>query len=126
MVPLVVFLGAGIGGGARYVLGGWIQSASGAGFPWGTLIINVSGSLVLAFLYTLLEATAAPVEWRAFLGIGICGGYTTFSTFSYETVRLLLEGNWIASTGYVAASMLLSIAGALLGYGLANAALGRG
>jgi protein CrcB len=86
-LPLVIFLGAGLGGVARYALSVWVQTAAGTAFPWGTLLINTTGSFVLAVLYAALDGTAAAPEWRAFVGIGLCGGYTTFSTFSYETIR---------------------------------------
>mgnify|MGYP003289911542 CR=1 FL=1 len=89
MAAFLIFVGAGMGGLARYTVGNWVQAATGPTFPWGTLLINVTGSFLLTFFYGLLEGTAAPPEWRAFLGIGFCGGYTTFSTFSYETARLL-------------------------------------
>ena len=115
-MALVVFVGAGIGGVGRYALGGWIQAAAGAGFPWGTLIINVTGSLLLTAVYALLESSAAAPEWRAFLGIGVIGGYTTFSTFSYETVQLLHDGEWQRALLYVLGSVVLSIAGALVGF----------
>ena len=116
MLPVAIFVGAGIGGLARYAIGGWAQAAAGAGFPWGTLLVNVTGSLLLTFLYTLLEGTAAPPEWRAFLGIGICGGYTTFSTFSYETLTLIRTDRVPSALVYVAASMVLGIAAGAVGY----------
>jgi CrcB protein len=103
-----------------------MQAAAGPGFPWGTLVINVSGSLLLMFVYNFLEGTAAPSEWRAFLGIGLLGGYTTFSTFSYETVRLLQDGEWKRAAAYVIASVILSLAAAVLGFRLASVLLRRG
>ena len=126
MLLLYIALGGGLGAIARYVLGGWVQVATGATFPWGTLLINVSGSLLLGFLYVLLEGSPAAREWRAFVGIGFCGGYTTFSTFSYETARLLQDGQLGRAGTYILASALLSIAGALVGFRLASAVLGRG
>lgn len=122
----LVFLGAGIGGVARYALGGWVQAASGPSFPWGTLVINVTGSLLLTLLVGSLERTSASPEWRLFLGIGVLGGYTTFSTFSYETVRLIQDGDWQRASGYVASSVLLSIAAAFAGFWLAGALMRRG
>src|SRR5687767_3322284 len=122
----LVFVGAGLGGVARFALGGWIQSAAGASFPWGTLFVNVTGSLVLTFIVGILERTAASPEWRVFLGIGFCGGYTTFSTFSYETVRLMQDGDWQRTFWYVSASVVLTIAAALAGFRLASAIVQRG
>jgi CrcB protein len=126
MVAFVIFVGAGMGGLARYAVSTWVQSAANVGFPWGTLIINVTGSLLLTLVYGLLEGTAAAPEWRAFLGIGVLGGYTTFSTFSYESVRLLQDGEWERAVLYVAGSVILSIAGAVLGFRLASVLLQRG
>ena len=126
MILLVIFVGAGLGGVTRYAMSVWIQDAAGAGFPWGTLIVNVSGSLLLTFVYAVLEGTTAPAEWRAFLGIGILGGYTTFSTFSYETVRLVQDGDWGRASAYVAASVLASVGAAMVGFSLGMSFLRRG
>jgi fluoride exporter len=126
MVPLVIFVGAGLGGLSRYAIGSWIQAATGPGFPWGTLVINVSGSLALTFIYGYLDFTMAAPAWRAFFGIGFLGGYTTFSTFSYEAIRLVQDGQWTRAGTYVAASALLSLAAAILGFRLASAILRRG
>lgn len=123
MLWLVVLVGGGIGALARYGLGGWIQNAAGAAFPWGTLVINVSGSLLLALLFALLEGSRARPEWRAFLGIGFCGGYTTFSTFSYEAFRLLQDGQWQRAAVYMLGSLVLALAGTFAGFWLGAAVL---
>lgn len=125
MEPLIVFAGAGAGGVVRYALGEWIQRSAGMGFPWGTLVINVTGSLVLGFAYSFLEGTTLGPEWRLLVGVGFCGGYTTFSAFSYESIRLLQGGQWIVAAAYVTASVVLSLAGVLLGFRIAATALGR-
>ncbi len=122
---IVVFLGAGLGGVARYALGGWIQQAAGAAFPWGTLVINITGSLLLGFLVALLENIGTSAAWRLFLTIGFCGGYTTFSTFSYESMRLLQDGQWARASAYVAGSTAFSIAAAFAGFGVALQLLRR-
>jgi CrcB protein len=124
MIPLIVFLGAGLGGVARYLLGGWIQGLASADFPVGTLAINVTGSLALAALYAFVDGASAPAEWKLFLGVGFCGGYTTFSTFSYETLRLVNEVGWASAGGYVATSVLASVGAALVGLRI-GAALAR-
>ena len=120
MTALVIFLGSGLGGLARYAAGVWIQNTSRSDFPWGTLVINVSGSLLLGLVYGTLDNMSAAPEWRAFLGIGVLGGYTTFSTFSYETVRLLQDGEWDRALWYVLGSVIVSLAAALLGFRLAS------
>lgn len=126
MIPLLVFLGAGAGGAARYAIGGLVQNAADATFPYGTLFVNVSGSLLLTFLYGLLENTAAPPQWRALLGIGFCGGYTTFSTFSYEAVRMLQEGEWTRASVYMVTSAVACVLAAVIGFRIAALALTRG
>lgn len=126
MLGLVIFVGAGVGGLARYAVSEWIQSATGSGFPWGTLLINVTGSLLLTFAYGVLDGISAAPEWRAFLGIGVLGGYTTFSTFSFETMRLLQDGEWERALFYVLGSVVLSLAGAFVGFRLASELLRRG
>ena len=120
MTGLVIFLGSGLGGLARYGAGVWIQNTSRSEFPWGTLLINVSGSLLLALVYGMLDSTSTSPEWRAFLGIGVLGGYTTFSTFSYEAVRMLQDGEWDRALWYVLGSVIVSLAAALLGFRLAS------
>lgn len=126
MALLAIFVGAGLGGLARYGISQWIQDTAGSGFPWGTLLINVSGSLLLTFTYAVLEGTAAAPEWRAFLGIGVLGGYTTFSTFTYETVRLMQDGDWGRAVLYVGASVLASVGAAMIGFSLGLSFLRRG
>jgi CrcB protein len=111
-----IALGSALGGVARYLLGGVIQRASESTFPLGTLVINVTGSFLLGLLYRYAaESAAVTPEVRAMLTIGICGGYTTFSTFSYETVRLLEDGEYPRALAYVGLSVLLSVGGAILG-----------
>lgn len=125
MLAFVIFVGAGVGGLARYAIGVWTQTAIGPEFPWGTLLVNVTGSFLLTLMYALLEGTASAPEWRALLGIGFCGGYTTFSTFSYETTRLLQDGEWRQASLYILGSVVLSLAGAVLGFRLGSTILQR-
>lgn len=125
-MPIVIFVGAGLGGVARFALSQWVQVNAEAEFPYGTLLVNVTGSLLLALLYGVLESTAAAPEWRAFLGIGVLGGYTTFSTFSYETIRLMQDGDWRRAVLYVIGSVVLSLGAAIAGFGIAAALLRRG
>jgi CrcB protein len=114
-----IALGSALGGVARYLLGGLIQRTTEGTFPLGTLVINVTGSFVLGLLYRYAaESAAVTPEVRAMLTIGICGGYTTFSTFSYETVRLLEDGEYTRALTYVGLSVVLSVGGAILGIAL--------
>jgi CrcB protein len=115
MIWYIAF-GSALGGVARYLLGGWIQSRAGPAFPVGTLVINVTGSFLLGLLYRYATDSAAITpELRAMLTIGICGGYTTFSTFSYETVRLLDDGEFARAGAYIALSVAISIVATFLG-----------
>ena len=109
-------IGSALGGMSRYLVGGLVQRLTGAGFPTGTLLVNVTGSFLLGlFLRYGLETPTLTPELRAFLTVGFCGGYTTFSTFSYETVALMEDGLWGRATLYVAASLALSVGAMLLG-----------
>jgi CrcB protein len=113
---LYIALGSALGGVSRYLLGGLVQRGAGPGFPAGTLVVNVTGSFLLGlFLRYGLETYSLTPEMRAFLTVGFCGGYTTFSTFSYETVALLEDGQWSRAGLYAAASLALSLAATLLG-----------
>src|SRR5262245_2986021 len=105
-----VALGSGLGGAVRLLLGGWVQERFGGGFPVGTLIVNISGSVVLGLLLRYaLESPAMGADVRALLTTGICGGYTTFSTFSYETVRLVEDGEYRRAALYVVLSVGLAL-----------------
>jgi CrcB protein len=116
-----VAVGAALGGVARYYLGSTIQQRLGAGFPWGTLCINVSGSLLLGVIIRYALATPAmSVEMRALLTTGFCGGYTTFSTYSYETAMLLEEGRYERAGLYALGSVLLALAATACGFLLAR------
>jgi len=115
-----VAAGSAVGGVARFLVSGWAQRW-GVGFPVGTLLVNVIGSFALGFLlrYGLQSAVWSP-EVRALLTIGFCGGFTTFSTFSYETVALVEDGVWLRAFGYLATSLVLSLAAILVGMALAR------
>lgn len=90
---LLVAIGGALGAAARYLAGLWIVARLGAGFPWGTFFVNVTGSFLIGIVLVLVERGTLPTEARLFLAVGILGGYTTFSSFSYETLQLLNGGN---------------------------------
>jgi CrcB protein len=116
-----VALGSAVGGMVRFALGALIQQRTGTTFPVGTLAVNLSGSLLLGFLLRYsLGTPAVSAEVRAFLTTGVCGGFTTFSTFSYETAALIEDGDYRRAAWYVGLSLVLSLAGAFLGIGLAR------
>lgn len=113
---LYVGLGSAIGGITRFVLSSAIQNRS-ASFPVGTLVINISGSFLLGFL--LRYALATPeisAEMRALLTTGFCGGYTTFSTYSYESAMMIETADYGRATIYVVASVVFALAGMFVGF----------
>ncbi len=116
-----VAIGSAAGGLIRFLLGSLIQQRTGSTFPIGTLAINIGGSFVLGFILRYALGTpAVSAEVRAFLTAGFCGGFTTFSTFSYETAALIEDGDYHRAAWYVALSVLLSLAAVLLGGALAR------
>lgn len=111
-----VALGSALGGVARFLLSTFLQQRAGTAFPIGTLVVNISGSLLLGFvLRYALATTAISPEVRGLLTTGFCGGYTTFSTFTYETMALLEEGELGRAAAYVSLSVFVSLLGAYLG-----------
>jgi CrcB protein len=119
-----IAVGSAIGGVSRYLLGGFAQRVLESTFPVGTLLINLTGSFLLgAILRYGVETPTLSPEVRGFLTIGFCGGYTTFSTFSYETAALLEDGEWARAGMYVALSVVLSLVGTFLGFALAREAI---
>jgi fluoride exporter len=119
-----VALGGALGSVARLAVGSAIQERVGTGFPLGTLIINISGSLALGFLISVaLDTAAVTPPMRAFLTTGVCGGYTTFSTFSYDTAILINERAYGRAAFYVVASIVLALVGTFVGFSAARWAL---
>ena len=123
---MIWFIAAGsaVGGAARYLLGMFVQSRVATPFPLGTLLINIIGSLILGFIirWTMDTATVSP-EVRGMLTVGFCGGFTTFSAFSFETARLMEDGDYRRAAWYVSASVTLSILATFAGFALARVAL---
>lgn len=112
-----VAVGSAVGGVSRYLLTTVVQARVPTAFPVGTLIVNISGSLLLGFvLRYALGTTSVSPEMRALLTTGFCGGYTTFSTFSFETASLMEHGDYRRASLYVAASVGLSLLGMFLGF----------
>ena len=112
----LVFLGGGIGAVSRYGLSGLVQRVSGAAFPIGTMSVNLLGSLFIGLIMSLSDRfLVITPNVRIFLTIGALGGFTTFSTFSYETIALMHDGEVIAAGLNVAATVIGCIAGAWAG-----------
>lgn len=115
MTYLYIALGGAVGAVARFAVGGWVAQGAGAAFPWGTLLVNLSGSVLLGFLMRAFPVWDASIDLRALLAVGFCGSFTTFSTFGYETVALLQSGAYAQAVTYVLGSVLLGVAGVVLG-----------
>lgn len=108
---LFVCLGGALGSGARYLVATWAIAAFGPSFPRGTLLVNAAGSFVLGLVMSLSFAVEAfPPDLRLFLTAGVLGGFTTYSSFNYETLALIGDGRHAAAFGYLA----LTIAGCLV------------
>ena len=115
----VIFLGSGLGGLARWWLSGFVAERIGQTFPWGTLLVNVSGSFAIGLFGSLTGPDGrflVPVLWRQFFMLGVCGGYTTFSSFSLQTLSLAEEGEWLRAGANVVFSVVLCLAAVWLGH----------
>ena len=112
----VIALGGAIGTLARYIVGGLDYRFSNGVFPISTLVVNVSGSLVIGFLWAVVDRFTISPNTRLFIFIGILGGYTTFSTFSLETFNLMRDGEYRIALINVGLSTILSIMAVFLGY----------
>ncbi|HVZ76551.1 MAG TPA: fluoride efflux transporter CrcB [Gemmatimonadaceae bacterium] len=122
-IPYVA-LGAAVGGVLRYVITVYVQGRAGPGFPVATLLINISGALLLGFLTAYLaQTTLLTPQLGLMLTTGVCGGYTTFSTFSYEAFALLRDGEYGRAGAYVALSVLLALGGVIAGVAAARGAI---
>ena len=123
----VLWVGTGgfLGAAARYLIAGWVHRFATPAFPWGTLVVNVSGCLLLGVLMGTLETRAGVgPAWRLFCGIGVLGGYTTFSTLSYETVELLRRGQHSQALANGAGSLVAGCVAVVAGVALVRWLLG--
>ena len=119
LIYLWIAIGSALGGMGRFWLSGFVADRIGETFPWGTIIVNITGSFVIGFFGTLtgpdgrfLVGTTA----RQFVMIGICGGYTTFSSFSIQTLTLAQDGEWLWAGANVALSVVLCLLAVWLGH----------
>ena len=116
MTVLLVLIGGAVGAPARYLTDVVVQSRHRSVLPWGTITVNVVGSFVLGLVAGLAGAGHLPSSMLTLVGTGFCGALTTFSTFSYETVRLANTGQWRAAVGNVALSLAAGLAAVVLGW----------
>ncbi len=117
-----VLLGGALGTGARYWCSGVVARAFGETFPWGTLLVNVSGSLIIGLFATLTGPDGrmfVGTNARQFVMIGLCGGYTTFSSFSIQTLNLMQDGEWLGAGANVVLSVVLCLLAVWAGHVIA-------
>lgn len=122
MTYVAISIGAVLGANARFLIGTWVTDRFGTAFPYGTLIVNVSGSFLLGLIMTLVTERGVGPWWvRPGMAIGFLGAYTTFSTFSYETLQLAESGSFVAAATNVVTSVVAALVGVWLGASLARA-----
>lgn len=119
---LIVGVGSFFGGAMRYLVSTLMKNVGTSGFPWGTLTVNLLGCLVFGVVFALFNRSgAAHGSWCLLLTTGLCGGFTTFSTFSHEGFRMLHDGNMGGFVAYVLASLVLGVLLVALGYWIVKA-----
>jgi fluoride exporter len=117
----LVMLGGAVGAGARHLVGRWTLAAFGPAYPWGTLAVNLLGGLAMGLLAGgLARLGQGGEQWRLLLGVGVLGGFTTFSAFSLEAMAMLERGDWGLGLGYVLASVIGAVAALALGLQVAR------
>jgi CrcB protein len=117
-----IAIGSALGGMARYWCSGLAARLIGETFPWGTMIVNIVGSFIIGFFATLTGPDGrifADTLTRQFVMIGLCGGYTTFSSFSLQTLALLQDGEWLLASANIALSVIACLLAVWAGYALA-------
>ena len=117
----LVAAGSALGGVLRFLMVPWAQRYAAEGFPGGTLAVNILGSFVIGVVIRLANAEQISPEARVFLAVGVCGGFTTFSAFSAETLELMQSGQWARAGTYVIASVVLCVIATALGWAGAGA-----
>jgi fluoride exporter len=120
---VLVLLGGAVGAPLRYLTDLFVQSRHDTVLPWGTLTVNVAGSLVLGATAAAVTAHGAPAWVLTLVGTGFCGALTTFSTFGFETVRLVEDGSWSEALGNVALSIAAGLGACAAGWALVAAVL---
>lgn len=125
---VLICCGGAVGTGARYLLGGLAVRWFGPDFPYGTLLINVLGSVLIGVIQQIgLSTLLIPETLRLVLAIGIMGGFTTYSSFSYETIKLVESGSWAAAIAYVTLTTALCLGGCTAGLAIGRVlVVGRG
>jgi CrcB protein len=118
MLKMILIIGTGsfIGGVTRFLASRFIQNTVVSAFPWGTFVVNILGCFIIGLLFGISEkGNFLSSEWRLFLTVGFCGGFTTFSTFAQENMALLRDGNFLYFALYSGLSVFLGISATFLG-----------
>lgn len=119
MKYLAISLGGILGANARYLMTGWAAERFGTVFPYGTFIINISGAIILGFFTAFIQDRAfIHPNYRLFFATGFCGAYTTFSTYTYESLRLLQDGSLLLGFTNIIGSIVVGMLGVFLGFGI--------
>jgi CrcB protein len=126
MILFLIALGGAVGSALRYLIGGAIQRSSASGFPVGTMFVNVAGCFLIGVFVRYLLNMQTSAELRALLVVGFCGGFTTFSTFSFETVGLIEGGEYGRAATYVLASVVVCLMATFAGMAAVGAIAGAG
>lgn len=124
MILFLIALGGAVGSIARYLIGGAIQRSSASGFPVGTLFVNVAGCFLIGVFVRYLLNMQTSSDLRALLVVGFCGGFTTFSTFSFETVGLIEGGEYARAAIYIVGSVVLCLVATFAGMAAMSAISG--
>ncbi|MFN3237462.1 MAG: fluoride efflux transporter CrcB [Pseudomonadales bacterium] len=122
---LAVAAGGALGAVARFLLGEWVTSLTGEHFPWGIFTVNALGSLLIGILFVILvEQNPNAGIWRSLLMVGFLGAFTTFSTFSLQTLALLETGRWLMAASYAFGSLMVCVIAVAVGVGITRAVSG--
>jgi CrcB protein len=124
MILLLIALGGAAGSLLRYLIGGAIQRSSASGFPIGTMFVNVVGCFLIGVFVRFLLNMQTAGEWRALMVVGFCGGFTTFSTFTFETVGLIEGGEYARAVTYMLGSVVLCVIATFAGMAVVSAMAG--
>lgn len=124
MILFLIALGGAVGSALRYLIGGAIQRSSASGYPVGTMVVNVAGCFLIGVFVRYLLNMQTSAELRALLVVGFCGGFTTFSTFSFETVGLIEGGEYARAATYIVGSVVLCLVATFAGMAAVSAMAG--